>query len=308
MRVWPRGRLHLGRPWGFLFMTAEEILEDMGIQFLRTGHHHCRPGWIQLDCPFCGLDTQRFHLGWNLASNYTHCWKCGGHFPDQVLVELGMAKNRARALLKGLDVPEPTESPVSRNVVRIPTGLEPLPRAHRDYLRGRGFNPKTIARIWQVQGIRIHARLPWRIYIPIHYRGEVVSWTTRSINPEAGQRYISASAEEEKMNHKSLVYGQDHCHHSIVVVEGPMDAWNIGPGACALFGTAFTAAQVRKLVAHPYRYIVFDSTTEAQARAGELASQLSAFPGLTEVIILDADDPGSASATEIKLLRRATKL
>jgi len=289
-------------------MTAEEILEDMGIRFLRTGHHHCRTGWIQLDCPWCGPDSERYHLGWNLASNYTHCWKCGGHFPDQVLVELGVAKNKARALLKGLDIPEPTESPVSRNVVRIPSGLEPLPRAHRDYLRGRGFNPKKIARLWQVQGIRIHSRLPWRIYIPIHYRGEVVSWTTRTISAEVQQRYVSASAEEEKMNHKSMLYGQDYCHHSIVVVEGPMDAWNIGPGACALFGTAFTSAQVRKLVEHPYRYIVFDNTPDAQERAAELGDQLSAFPGITEVINLDADDPGSATTKEIRLLRRATKL
>ena len=121
-------------------------------------------------------------------------------------------------------------------------------------------------------------------------------------------RYISASAEQEKINHKHLIYGQDFCHHSIIVVEGPLDAWRIGPGAGALFGTAFTTAQVRKIVKYPYRYIVFDSSAEAQRRARELAEQLSAFQGITETIELDAEDPGSASPKEIRRLRRVTKL
>ena len=135
-----------------------------------------------------------------------------------------------------------------------------------------------------------------------------MSWTTRAIGDKVTQRYISASAEQEKINHKHLVYGEDFCRHSSVVVEGPIDAWRIGAGAGALFGTAFTASQVRKIVQHPYRYIVFDSSKDAQARAEELADQLSVFPGATEIIVLDAEDPGSASRKEVRLLRKAARL
>lgn len=288
-------------------MTIDEILDDMGVRYLRAGeNHHCRPGWIQLDCPFCGRDTERFHLGWNLSLNYSNCWKCGGHFPDAVLMELGLGRSKAQELAKGLVSEHTYEVERTRVSTLLPKGIGPMEQKHRRYLRGRDFNSKTIERIWKVQGIGIAARLKWRLFIPIIYKEKTVSWTTRTVSRLVAQRYVSASAEEETINHKSLVYGQDYCNHSVVICEGPTDAWRIGPGAGALFGTSFTAAQVRKLVEHPYRYVVFDEG--AQDQAEELCSQLAVFPGVTENIILDADDPGSASPKEIALLRKVTKL
>jgi hypothetical protein len=207
-----------------------------------------------------------------------------------------------------LTLDEPVQRAKVQGHLKAPVGIEPLSGPHNRYLRDRSFDPAEIARLWQVQGIGIASRLSWRLFIPIMHQGEMVSWTTRSIGQHVAQRYISASAEEEKINHKHLVYGQDYCHHSIVVVEGPTDAWRVGLGAGALFGTGFTTAQVKKIVRHPFRYIVFDSSMEAQARAGELADQLSAFPGRTEVICLDAKDPGCASEREIRRLRKVARL
>ncbi len=132
--------------------------------------------------------------------------------------------------------------------------------------------------------------------------------TTRAIGDRVQERYISASFEQEAVNHKTLVYGSNYCQHSVVVVEGPIDAWRVGPGAGALFGTAFTPMQVLRLTKFPYRYICFDNSSVAQARARELAEELSVFPGTTEVIELDALDPGSASKKEIQLLRKHAKL
>jgi hypothetical protein len=139
-------------------------------------------------------------------------------------------------------------------------------------------------------------------------RGAQVSWTTRAIGDRVEQRYISASAEEESVNIKHCVYGRDLCHHSVVIVEGPADAWAVGPGAGALFGTAFSQAQVNSLIDIPHRIVCFDSSPDAQARAEELAHQLSCFPGVTENAILDAKDPGCASAKEIALLRKIALL
>ena len=34
----------------------------------------------------------------------------------------------------------------------------------------------------KIFGIGIAPRLQWRIWIPIHYHGEIVSWTTRSLS------------------------------------------------------------------------------------------------------------------------------
>lgn len=287
-------------------MDPRELFEELKVEYLESGHQHCRAGWLQLrHCPFCSSDN--YHLGFNLENRYFVCWRCRGHNPWKVWTALGLPRDRLRAVVQDTTSEEPVSREITRVSLSIPADVGPMATCHRQYLRDRGFKPKEVERIWKLQGIGLAARLKWRIFIPIIYRDEVVSWTTRAIG-NSGQRYISASAEQEKISHKTLVYGADYCRHSIIIVEGPTDVWRIGPGAGALFGTAFTTAQVKRLIEHPYRYVVFDSSKEAQTRAAELASQLSVFAGETHIIELDAEDPGSASVKEIRRLRRATKL
>ncbi len=189
--------------------------------------------------------------------------------------------------------------------LKEPSGVKPMLRVHRDYLRGRGFDPKQVEKIWKVQGLGLVPELAWRLYLPVEEDGRTVSWTTRSLSNQ-GQRYISAPLEKSDVPIKDTVYGRDFCHHSIVVVEGALDAWRVGPGAGALHGTAFTPRQVLLLSKYPLRVICFDA--DAQQFARSLADQLSCFPGKTMVVELDAKDPGEASDREIKLLRKCAKL
>lgn len=287
----------------------EELLDGLRVTYLREGHHHCRPGWLQLDCPLCGQDSLRFHLGYNISSRYFHCWKCGPHRADKILRLLGASSSQVYQFSRDPKSPYQTkQKAVERSELKEPSGRGPLQPAHRRYLRERGFDPEELVRLWHIEGIGIAARLAWRIYIPITANNVRVSWTTRSIGESNPQRYISASAEQEAQNHKTLVYGQEMCRQSIVIVEGPTDAWAVGPGAGALFGLAFLAAQVRKLVQYPYRYVCFDNTQDAQARAKQLCLDLSLFPGVTENVLLDAKDPGSASKKELRLLRKVCGL
>lgn len=284
-------------------MSIEELLQDLNVDFLSTGHHHCRPGWVQLRrCPFCGSDN--YHLGINLSGQFASCWKCGGHHINAVLAKLG-ARGKAKQLDRAAFVEErkrtKLKEPEHRHALEIST-------LHWRYLEKRGFDPLEIVRLWKVEAIGRAPRLGWRIYIPIHFRNVRVSWTTRSIGDLVPQRYVSASFEEESHNHKELVYGIDYCRHSIVIVEGPTDAWAVGPGAGALFGTAFKSAQVALLAKIPRRYVCFDSSTDAQRKAMSLVRQLSLFPGETQNILLDADDPGSASKQELKTLRKVAHL
>lgn len=286
-------------------MTIQELLKDSRIDFLESGHHHCRPGWVQIkECPFC--HSANYHLGFSLAAKFFACWKCGGHQGRATLARLGVDRDKAQALLKGAGRAEWSET--KRAELKEPGGRIDLLPAHRRYLKGRGFDPDEVQRIWKVEGIGLAARLSWRLYLPIIERGERVSWTTRAIGDKVEQRYISAAADQEALSHKQLVYGLDYCFHAAVIVEGPIDAWAIGPGGAALFGTAFTAGQVARLARIPYRYIVFDSSTDAQVRARSLCCSLSCFPGTTELIELDAKDPGSASARELSLLRKHARL
>lgn len=292
-------------------MTIQELLSELRIDFKQAGeHHHARPGWIQIrHCPFCRSDN--YHLGWNVEINYASCWRCGGHRADKVLAALGVGREKAREILRYVEPGFVQSRERSRISVLEPKGKGPLSNVHRLYLLRRGFTMEDIsglAELWQVEGIGRAAKLGWRLYIPIVYRGVRVSWTTRAVGDKVAQRYISASADEEVINHKELVYGLDFCHHSVVVVEGPLDAWKIGPGAGAVFGTMFTTAQIKKLIKIPRRYVCFDSSPDAQRRAEDLANQLACFPGITENLLIDAKDPGEASPKELKLIRKVARL
>jgi DNA primase len=143
--------------------------------------------------------------------------------------------------------------------------------------------------------------LSWRIWIPVHVRGELVTWTTRSIG-DGG--YVSARPEEERTPIKHCLYGLDHCRHVAVVVEGPADVWKIGPGAVATFGVSYTQEQVALLAEIPIRVVCFDREVGAQRQATKLCRALEAHPGSTCRVELDAEDPGSASEEEVSALRK----
>jgi hypothetical protein len=222
---------------------------------------------------------------------------------------LGVSEQRARIYFGLLDKDiEPIEIDKPSGKLELPIGIEDLRKAHREYLRSRNFDPKVIEKHWKIQGIGPAAgMLAWRIFIPIHYRGKIVSWTSRSISDKnKANRYFSANLNQEVYNHKTLLYGEDHCHSgsSIIVNEGPTDPWNVGPGAVCTFGTGFKTAQVLKIARYRKRIICYDSGPEGQKMAKELCELLMPFDGETINVVLDAEDPGSASKKEIKLLRK----
>jgi DNA primase len=188
--------------------------------------------------------------------------------------------------------------------LKIPPGVGLLAKAHRKYLQGRGFDPDRIARLWGVQGIGIAARYSWSLFIPIQYRGETVSWTTRSIG-DKGKRYSNAPVAEEAIPAKELLYGNDLARQCIIIVEGPADAWAIGPGAVATMGLNYTPAQLNKMIKYPVRVVCFDSETQAQWRANRLADELARYSGETHRVKLETGkDAAEADSDEIAELRK----
>ena len=287
-------------------MKFVDILKDYGIPSAPEGNHHCRPGWIQIDCPFCGKDSQRWHLGFSLEDNYFNCWRCGYHHLLEVFVELtNLSYSKCKNLIKDIQ-PELFQKPEHTGKLILPQGLKPLSPRHIKYLKSRRLNWKKIVRLWGVKGIGVHPDLSWRLFIPITYQGETVSWTTRVLSDSVKPKYISALANEESIIHKSLLYGEDFARQSIIIVEGSTDAWMIGAGAVATLGTAYTQAQVLKMVEYKTRAVWFDNEYEAQKRAKRLVKDLSAFPGDTFRITLKGSrkDPGEALRKDIMKVRK----
>jgi DNA primase len=286
-------------------MNIKSVLQSLNIHFVEQGQHrHASAGWIQVDCPWCSKDQKKFRLGINLSKGFCNCWSCGCKNLTNVLAVLGNipygeAKNRLHDV--GWEVVQTTKKPNGKLVV--PRGLQPLQSPHRKYLKSRGMNPDEIENLWGARGISISPKLSWRIWIPIHLHGEIVSWTTRTIG-NCSPRYITASPQEEILSSKSTLYGIDYVRNSAIVVEGPLDVWAIGPGAIATLGMNYNQDQLLMLGSVPFRAICFDAEEDAQRRARGLAKKLQAFPGETIVVCLESGkDAAEADSEEVAQLR-----
>lgn len=293
--------------------TVAEILQDLGIAFQGEGDPGGRPGWVQVTCPDCGDQSSKGYakkyLGISLSTGAANCWRCGRKNTATVLAAItGVPVARVRERLDGARMAAPLVRRTGRLVV--PAGVGPMGPGHRAYLAARGLDAAVVARVWGVCGIGqvggAWRPLRWRLYIPIHHHGEVVSWTTRTIQPNVRTRYVSAAHEQEVIHHKDILYGADYAHHTIIIHEGPVDVWATGPGAVATLGTGYTEAQLRAMSNYLVRVVCFDSEPEAQRRARGLAAALSPFPGETHNVVLETgSDPADADPEELAELRAA---
>lgn len=292
-------------------MTFLELLDEYNIHHAAEANgsadrSHFRSGWVQLEhCPRC--DTRTWRLGYNVSGNYATCWACGYVTLTEILKEgSGLPWGKCKELLSGLRVTgQETFKRKPKGKLAIPSGVGEMHPAHIRYLKKRGFDPEHCQNFWGMKGIGIAPRLGWRLWIPIHYRGEIMSWTTRAIVDDVSSRYINAGAEEESVEAKTLLFGEDHCTHTIVITEGPLDAVAIGPGAVALMGLQHTQEQVRRIAEYPKRIICFDNETKAQMRSKRLAKDIQFYPGETiHVRLTTGKDAASADKSEIKELRK----
>jgi hypothetical protein len=282
------------------------VLEQCAVPYVGADHKHGREGWLQVDCPWCGGGSGKYHLGISLSTGAAACWRCGKQNTARVIAAIS-GRNQSK-IRESLDGAVMAAAPVrKRGKLVLPAGRAPMVGAHRAYLERRGLDPDEMAARWGVEGIANAAgkwrAFRWRLFIPIHHHGEVVSWTTRNIK-KTGQRYLSASEEQESVPHKSILYGADFARHAIIIHEGQIDAWATGPGAVATGGTAYTSAQLRAMARYPVRVVCFDSTPDAQERARVLADDLAPFPGTTHRVELESGkDAAEADPAELKELR-----
>jgi hypothetical protein len=117
-------------------------------------------------------------------------------------------------------------------------------------------------------------------------------------------RYRTLENEDSLENPRSLLYGEQRAGDRIIVVEGPSDVWRLGNGAVATMGTGWTTEQATRIARFKWRFIMFDNEVIAQRKARELASEVSAAPGETEIITGIGTDPGDFTSDEVLKLRR----
>lgn len=278
-------------------------------EHVTTSGKNVIPGNVNIRCPFCS--DQSNHLNCNPDKETVFCWKCGNHSLWDLLDTIG-TKARAYYLEKyrtgkKTKARYPGTKAVAAACKMPSTEPELNPRAYQ-YLESRGFDPVELQVCYDIRSTGPIGTHKFRIIIPVYYRGQVVSFVGRDYTGRQQLRYKTASRDEEAVHHKSILYGLDACEdlETVVVVEGIMDAWRLGPGAVATFGTTVTAAQINVLAGLRKSIVVlFDNEPEAQQKATELIAALELLGCYAVRMELNdgVKDPGELSPEAVKTAR-----
>ena len=285
-------------------MNVIDLLTKLGIPYDASGRNKNRKGWVNTRCPKCGRWP---YYGINEQYLFGTAWCCGYQPLTQALAVLsGKSESEIKTLIGDLPHQRKAEKEQHTGTLELPYGLEDkLSPLHRDYLSKRKLDPDVCEKLWGLRTIgMLGGRLKFRIFIPVHQRGQVVAWTTRNVTNQE-PRYVSARPDQCAVPIEDTLFGIDYVRHCAVIVEGPMDVMRIGPGAVALLGTRVSARQLNALALIPLCVFCLDRDRPGETAAQKLAALLSPLPNKTLIARLEsANDPGGASQDEIDELRR----
>jgi len=289
-------------------MDIISILDDYGISRASAGHKHSRPGWINMPCPFCE-GSPGYHLGYSLQDNYFRCWRCGWKSQTEAISKLcGVTKAEAIQVIKlhhgRVSLMEGATIPRTIQEFKLPSSVGPLLPHHKKYLQGRNFAPEQLEKDWGLLSTSptstlAGAEYKHRILAPIVWEGQMVSFQARDVSGQSPLKYKACPSAQELIPHKRILYGNENNWHGFgIVVEGITDVWRFGGPACAVFGIAFTPAQV-KLLAQIFDdvAVVFDDEPQAQFQARKLATELQ-FRGVRARSVMIQGDPGGMAQGE----------
>lgn len=289
-------------------------LQDKGIDIAEDGPEVTQ-GWVGIPCLWC--DDRGHHLGINIEGNAVSCWKCG----KKSIVKLVRAIENDCGFYEALEIMEkylnpsrlanyiPTEK-THKHSISIPSHFTRLrwpnvPKIVQDYLIKRGFEPEKLVLEKELYYGTHIGKFAFRIIMPVYLNHKLVTYVGRAIIGSNHHilAYKALEEEESVVPSKSTLYGHDDVPpgSNVVIVEGPIDQWKLGPGSVATFGTQWTMDQVHLLreLSPNKVFILYDSEEDAQKAAKALSDQIWFCE--SEVLMLNGvNDPGDLSPIEGK--------
>jgi hypothetical protein len=282
-------------------MKSIELFQYLNIPFVTEGHKHCRPGWVNMECPRCS-GNPGMHLGWNIEDEFFRCWRCGWHPVLETLHALsGLPITKIREAIRMFGgrtrQRKVTTETVKMKAFRFPTNTNRLSIPHKNYLIKRGFDPDYLEQEWglrstgplsELDDIEYHNR----ILIPIYWNQQLASFQCRTtINKDP--KYKTCSKDRELVHHKHILYGkQSEWKGTGICVEGVTDVWRFGSRAFATFGIEYKQQQVKEIVKNFMRVAVcFDDDPQAVRQANKLVSELRTR-GISSWRVPIVGDPG----------------
>lgn len=294
-------------------MSLEQLFKDYNIQFTTEGKN-TMSGWINVQCPFC--DDTSNHMGINADGWGVHCWRCGKHRITETLERLlKVRKNEVIDIIKKYKshVPKSIKDTIqSTNIkpYKRPYGVEDLLPNHIKYLTKRNYNIDYLTNTWEIKGTGPLAHLDnidynHRLFIPIIWENQEVSFQTRDITNKSDLRYKACPKDREIIHHKDILYMHPDIilyNKKAICVEGVTDVWRLGKLAFATFGIEYTRRQVRQIAKHFNKiYLLFDSEPQAQYKAKQLKSELEFLNVYVENLncrVFGSADPGGLRQEE----------
>lgn len=282
-------------------------LDSRNIPHFETGDN-VSSGWTSLNCIFC-IDHAN-HLGINLKSKVYTCFKCGEKGNAIKLIQEidGIPTSQALQIIKeyvgGIYTPREKQY---QSKVKLPVNiLKEFPKEHKDFLIGRKYEPDYVIRKYNLMATGFIGEFNNRIIIPVFHNNRMLSYVGRDITGKSKIPYKNSPDTKSIKDPKHCLYNLDSVHDTAIVVEGIFDAWRIGDGAVATFGTKYTHEQLLYLKNIKRVFVLYDA--DATSLAYRLAHDLSAIVKEANVIELDEGDPDNMSENDVKHLRKEVGL
>ncbi len=288
-------------------------LESKEIEVHHAGEKNVTEGWIEITCPFPGCPDPSWHCGINLENPFFNCWSCGekGHVTKLIREIEQCSWQKANFIFGQIDSSPSTgfEKDVQIQIEEcsLPKGcVQKIPRLHRLYLQGRGFDPDVVTNKYELSFCETIGDWRFRIIIPIYMEGRLVCYTSRDITG-LRRRHKHCTNTNAVIPAKECLYNIDTVNDRAVMVEGPFDTWRGGNKFIGTFGTECTKEQINLLRKKNVKsvFILFDS--KAINEANKIAEQLSKFypyPEHVEVLELSKGDPANLSEKQMQAIRK----
>lgn len=287
-------------------------LEEAGISYSYSGKNISQ-GWIGTSCPFC-TDSSN-HLGINLDSKVYSCFRCGSkgkmsklimELENKTFSQITPILNQFTKKDKNygtIRIRKNRDKEVDELIYQNSTGLT---ESHKVYLRSRNFDAEFLESKYKLRSGKPTSLYKHRIIIPYIRQNKTYTFSSRSIIPgQSGPKYLHNSTEQSVFAPKEILFNEDSCKDSCLVLEGVFDVFRIGSGSVALSGIQYTQRQVFLLSRFKRIFILFDPEEQAQIQAIKLSKDLSFCSSSVEIIKVETDlDPGNYLDKDVKYLKR----
>lgn len=295
---------------------------------------------ISINCPLCSGDDPSKHMSINLEGRGWRCWRHPyehfGRKPTKLVAAILHIPLSRAAEIAGDNTFMPTNflervklavQPVERvppKSPKLPAEFKPITdsiacRPYVNYLLRRGYSKPEIYRF---KHIYYCARGPYhgRIIFTVHQNKQLMTWTGRTVSPNAGLRYRTLSQDRDKAKRDGhdpacgpitnyLLWYDELMRDgdTIVLCEGPFDALRVrslgrrdGIVATCLFTTSISPEQVEllhmMLPLYQRRILLLDKGTMVIAlRYARLLADLDVR---SVTLPSDIKDPGEIQTTK----------